>query len=75
MRINSSRVLLIRREQDELGFSTPISEEGVTSSGDSVRIDDCLKNSDSAEKRATIFAKQRQNENGVAPRSYQITYL
>jgi len=40
----------------------------VTSSGVSGRIDDRVKKSDSAEKRATIVAK-RQNENAVAPMS------
>jgi len=44
-------------------------EVWVTSSGDSGRIDDQVKKSDSAEKQAKIFPSKRQNENGVAPRS------
>jgi hypothetical protein len=62
MRIKFSRVLSIRREQDELGvlysYFEGRGEVRVTSSGDSLRIDDRVKKSDSAEKRATIFAKR-----------------
>jgi len=54
------------------GFSTLFGDRGVvrvTSSGDSGRINDRVKKSESAEKRAKIFDRKREYENGVAHRS------